>query len=200
MRIAGTEGAASVKSDAFSQTATQRVGDQRRSRLHVFRRCDGPAREHLGLGDVGGDHRGPGKQLAHQRVHGGVGDERRARRGHHNGIDHDIGGFVAIESIGDGAHDGRRRHHADLHRIGPDVVEDGVDLGAHENGIHLEHVGNAERVLGRERRDDALAEQLWAMMVFKSAWMPAPPLESDPAMVRTAFMAFLSRKYRMRLS
>ena len=40
----------------------------------------------------------------------------------------------------------------------------------------------------------------WAMMVFKSAWMPAPPLESDPAMVRTAFMAFLSRKYRMRLS
>ena len=67
---------------------------------------------------------------------------------------------MAIESIGDGAHDGRRRHHADLHRIGPDVVEDGVDLGAHENGIHLEHVGNAERVLGRERRDDALPEQM----------------------------------------
>ena len=67
---------------------------------------------------------------------------------------------MAIEPVGDGAHDGRRRHHADLHRVGPDIVEDGIDLGAHENGIHLEHAGDAERVLSRERRNGALPKQM----------------------------------------
>ena len=28
----------------------------------------------------------------------------------------------------------------------------------------------------------------WAAKVRRSAWMPAPPPESDPAMVRTTFM------------
>ena len=32
----------------------------------------------------------------------------------------------------------------------------------------------------------------WAAKVFKSAWMPAPPLQSEPAMVNACFMV-LSR-------
>ena len=35
-----------------------------------------------------------------------------------------------------------------------------------------------------------IAYMRWAVMVLMSAWMPAPPEESEPAMVSTVFMVW----------
>ena len=71
----------------------------------------------------------------------------RAARGHHDGIDHDVGrpwrsSASAMASMM--AADDTMPH---LHGGGADVLEHGIDLGRHERRVDVEHAGHAEGVL-----------------------------------------------------
>ena len=76
--------------------------------------------------------------------------------------------------------------HADLDRVDPDVVDDGLDLGDDDLGRDRVDRIDADRVLGRDRGDRAWSRgRRRAAKAFRSAWIPAPPPESEPAIDST---------------
>ena len=90
---------------------------------------------------------------------------------------------MAQDRIGYGFDDGYRRQHARFDGIGSDVADYGVDLGGDD--------------VGGDSWTAVTPIVFWAVMavradvpntpsaekVFRSAWMPAPPPESEPAIV-----------------
>ena len=91
---------------------------------------------------------------------------------------------MLLQIVGDGLDHRRREEHPGLRRVDADVVEHGLELGAHERGRQLVHSGHGDRVLRGQRDDRAHAVAPAAAKAFRSAWMPAPPPESDVAIVR----------------
>ena len=93
---------------------------------------------------------------------------------------------MRLQRIGHGIVDHlRRRQHAQLDRADVEIVEAGVDLRAQER----RRPARAPRVTPRVCCAVSAASAdspctRCAAKVFRSAWMPAPPPESDPAMVR----------------
>jgi hypothetical protein len=75
--------------------------------------------------------------------------------------------------------------HADLDRVDADVIGDGVDLREH----HFSGIGwtarDALRVLAVMAVTAVIAWPPSMVIVLMSAWIPAPPPLSDPAMTRT---------------
>ncbi|MNY11419.1 hypothetical protein D3C86_1444470 [compost metagenome] len=85
---------------------------------------------------------------------------------------------MPVHRIGHGLDDGGRAEHAGLGGVHANVRGDGIDLGGHQvgrNGVHASHAVMAVIAL--------MPKQPSALKVFRSAWMPAPPPESEPAMV-----------------
>ncbi len=103
--------------------------------------------------------------------------------GHHHRIDDQTGQPAGGRESGDSPHDLRRGEHPGLHRRDGEVLEHRVDLRDHEVGGHPVDAADALRVLGGKRGDRAGAEDAEAANVLRSAWTPAPPLESEPAIV-----------------
>ena len=87
----------------------------------------------------------------------------------------------------DGLDDLGIEEHAGLGGIDPDIGGDGVDLCLHEGGGNTVDAGDAEGVLGGESGDGEVPWTPRAAKVLRSAWMPAPPPESEPAMVMAVF-------------
>ena len=73
------------------------------------------------------------------------------------------------------------RQHPDLDRVDADVRCNRLDLGDDHLGRHRSHALHADGVLGRERRDRGHPVHRQRANALRSAWMPAPPLESEPA-------------------
>src|SRR3970282_695901 len=83
--------------------------------------------------------------------------------------------LVVLQRIGNRADHFGVGKHAELDRTDTEIVEAGVDLRAQE--------GDRRHVPGRPPHAEARCTPC-AAKVFRSAWMPAPPPESEPAMVR----------------
>ena len=90
---------------------------------------------------------------------------------------------MAREPGGDRGNDGGIAEHPDLDGADREIVKYRVDLGGDEFRRHPVNCGDALGVLGSERGDHGRAKTPSAENVFRSAWMPAPPLKSEPAMV-----------------
>ena len=135
------DGAAVALADGFSG------GD------HVVGGGDGQAREHLRLRDIGREHGGKRQQPRLERGDGVLGDEPRAARGDHHGVDDDVLRRVVLQPLGDDLDEAGGRDHADLHRVRPDVGKDAVDLLAEECRSYFKNTLYAGRVLGGQRRD-----------------------------------------------
>ena len=116
---------------------------------HVGLALDGLAGEDLCLGQVGGGDGGQGEQLGAEGLDGVVGQKLGPAGGDHDGVDHDVGGVVISQALGDDVDEGGGRDHADLHRVGVDVGEHGVDLLAQKVRADLIDAGDAGGVLGR---------------------------------------------------
>ena len=86
-------------------------------------------------------------------------DEASARRGNHDGVNHDVDGAPVFQAFGDGFDDGSGGDHAYLDRCRGDVLEDGVNLLRHEFRRGLLHGTHAGGVLGGERGDGSLREK-----------------------------------------
>ena len=116
---------------------------------HVGFALDALAGEDLRLGQVGGGDGRQGEQLGAEGLDGVVGQELGPAGGDHDGVDHDVGGVVIGQALGDDVDEGGGRDHADLHRVGVDVGEHGVDLLAQKVRADLIDAGDAGGVLGR---------------------------------------------------
>ena len=79
----------------------------------------------------------------------------------------------------------RRSEHPDLHRVDADVVRDRGDLGEdHVRRYGFDRV-DADGVLRGDRGDRASCRaRRMRAKALRSAWMPAPPPESEPAIDR----------------
>ena len=87
--------------------------------------------------------------------------------------------------LGDRPDDLRGGQHAGLDRGHRQVVEHRLDLGQHELGRHGVHARGRRPVFCAVSAVMALVPKTpSAAKVLRSAWMPAPPPESEPAMVR----------------
>ena len=84
---------------------------------------------------------------------GVLGDEARAARGDHHGVDDDVFRPVVLQPLGDDLDEAGGRDHADLHRVRPDVGKDAVDLLAEKCRAYFKNTLYAGRVLGGQRRD-----------------------------------------------
>ena len=140
--------------------------------------------QHGRLPQVGRDHQGMGKEplpIGGDAV--GV-EQRTAGGGDHDRVDHQPG---QLAGGGAGGHHVDRlggAEHARLDRRDGEVVEHGGDLG-------IDHLGRDEmdgpdrgRVLGGDGGDGRGGKTPRAAIGSRSAWMPAPDPESEPAMVR----------------
>jgi hypothetical protein len=75
--------------------------------------------------------------------------------------------------------------HARLQRVGTDVGQHHLDLLGDEGGFHRHHAMHALGVLGVSAVIAVAAKPAMAVTALISAWIPAPPPESEPATIRT---------------
>ena len=136
--------------------------------FHVRGIADGHAGEDLRLRDVGGQDRRQGQQLLFQNGDGIVPQKLCPGSGHHHRVHHDVLCAILAQLVRDDGDEAGRGDHADLHGIGEDVRENGVQFLTQELAL--------------------MANTPLAVMVLMSAWMPAPPLESLPAIVNAVFI------------
>ena len=94
-----------------------------------------------------------------KRRYGLLGDKTRAACCDHDGIEHDIAGFMRAQAFSDNGDDVRGGDHADLHGVGADILEHGVDLGGNHSRVDILHRAYAARVLGRDGGDSGFREQ-----------------------------------------
>ena len=130
--------------------------------LHVLRRAQRAVDQQPGLIEIGGDHRGAGKQLAHQRLHRRFFDQHGATGGDHDRIEHYVLQRVPIDRLGNRTHNLGRMQHADLDGVGADVLDDGIDLvaqhlrrhavdGPHAAGVLRGECGNGGHAVAAQR-------------------------------------------------
>ena len=100
----------------------------------------------------------------------------------HDGVEHHVLRAMALERRGDGPDARRVEEHADLDGAGPQVDEDGVDLLRQERGWKRSRSPDTPRLFCAVPAASAVAPWTpWAANVSRSAWMPAPPPESEVA-------------------
>ena len=88
----------------------------------------------------------------------------------------------------DGLDQSRRRNHSDLYRVRTDVRKYAVDLLFQEFRCYLENPWTPVVFWAVSAVIALIPYTPFAIIVFKSAWMPAPPLESLPAIVNAVFI------------
>jgi hypothetical protein len=126
---------------------------QLRHGVHVRLVGDGPACQHLRLGDVRRDDRRQGQEPALERLDRLRLQQRLAPFGDHHRVRHQgparraRGQLVAHRLYGGGV-----VQHAGLDGVAAEIVQHGSDLAADEARLHPHHVLDAQRVLRRQRR------------------------------------------------
>ena len=91
----------------------------------------------------------------------------------------------AVEKVGDGLDQLAREEHPRLRGVDADVVEDRLELRAHERPAAARARPSRRSCSARSaRRAPTCRGSPAAANAFRSAWMPAPPPESDVAIVR----------------
>ena len=90
------------------------------------------------------------------------------------------------EVHGDGFDDRAREQHPGLRCVDADVVEDRFELSGDELRRHLVHGADADRVLRGQRNDGTHPVRATACKRLQVGLIPAPPPESDPAIVVTS--------------
>lgn len=139
-----------------------------------------------GLGNVGGDDCRQREQAMRKRFGGILGNEASARRGDHNGVDDHVGCVPCAQAIGDNFDNLGGRNHADFDCVGANIVKDGVNLRSDDIGGDILHSGDTERVLCGDGGDGRLGIQTVRRDGLNVCLNAGAPLESDPAMDRTA--------------
>ena len=160
---------------------------RRASVLGVVASC--VAGEHARLGQVRGDHgRAREQQLDERRAGRRRRAARRRTRRPSPGRSRPASPGSSRSSASSTARDGlRRAEHADLHRVDADVLGDRADLLDDE--LRPAPGGSPVTPTVFCAVSAVIAVIPWTPQranAFRSAWMPAPPPESEPAIERTA--------------
>lgn len=118
-----------------------------------------PFKQHAGLGEVGGDHRGQGQHGLAQLTHRVTLEQGVAALGDHHGVEHQMRqhpiGQRRLKPFGHRPHHRRSAQHADLGRGDRDIGKQRVELLSHECGIGRRDASDRARVLRRQRSDHA---------------------------------------------
>ena len=83
-----------------------------------------------------------------------------------------------------------RPEHPSLHCVDWQATKDRVYLRFHKACVQAHHFGDFIRVLGGKRGERGCPIAPAAAKARRSAWIPAPPLESEPAMLRATGRVF----------
>lgn len=121
--------------------------------VHVGEGADGHVGQHLGLRQVGREHRGHGQQLLAEGVDSVGLHQGRPTGRHHDWVDHHKARMVGAQGVGNGLQGGAVVHHANLDGHGHHVVHHSADLSGHHVGPDGLHGLHAQRVLHRDRCD-----------------------------------------------
>ena len=150
--------------------------------------CGVAAGEHARLGQVGGDDGREREQLLDERRAGRVVEQHGAGLGDHHRVDHDgRAGLQQAERLPDGADGLRGAEHPDLDRVDADVLR--RPAGPARRSSPAASVCTALTPVVFCAVSAVIAVIPWTPQranAFRSAWMPAPPPESEPAIERTA--------------
>ncbi len=172
---------------ALQQYRTRAGFEQlRRGAAHVVDRSDRTLEQAFGFGDVRREQVGAGQQMPFQRRHQIRFRQIGAGRGNQHRIENDGNAWMRLQRRGDFAREAGASQHADLDRADVKVLQHRVDLRAQHVRRNIMDGGDAERVLRGDGGDCAETMHPKAANVRRSAWMPAPPPESEPAMVNAS--------------
>jgi hypothetical protein len=127
-------------------------------RGHIVDVRDAPAGHGRGLRQVGGDDRRAWHERLDQRGDRVGGEQRIAPLGQHHRVEHHRRQVVTVEGAGYGPHDIRAAQHADLDGGHRKVLGHRIDLRRHERRLQHLDGPDAGRVLRRDGRERARAE------------------------------------------
>ncbi len=148
-----------------------------------------PTRQCLRLRRVGGHDRGQWQQIPDQDGDGVLGEQAVEALGDHHGVDDQRAGSAIPEHAGDRLDDLGSAQHPGLDGARADVLEHGHDLRHDHRASDTMATSRTPVVFWAVMAVRALVPKTpSAANVFRSAWMPAPPPESLPAIVRAVGM------------
>lgn len=105
------------------------------------------------------------------------------------GIDHDIFRLILRQFPGDWSGSELRKATMPVfYRIRPDICKNAVQLLCQKLRCHFHNICYFCGILCRQCRDALIAYTPFAIIVLMSAWIPAPPPESLPAIVSAVFI------------
>jgi len=135
--------------------------------LALFFGVGSDARQHFGLGKVGGHHFREGNQQPFEGMAGFLLQKGGPALGDHHRVDHQMMNAVFLYLGGDDLHDGDAGDHSGLGRIDADVRHHGVDLLG--DGLRRQFVdsGHFLGVLGGDGRQGAHAKHAQLLKRFQ---------------------------------
>ena len=140
--------------------------------------------------EVGREERGEREEQLHVGPLGRRVDQPVAAAGHHHRVDdqrRDAGGAASARTTASTT--AAVAEHAGLRRRHGHVGGHGVDLGLDERrGPPSTQAGTPVEFCAVTAVMAVVPCRPWAAKVCRSVWMPAPPPESEPAMVRATFI------------
>ena len=157
--------------------------DRRRGAPHVVTGLHLEPREPGRLGQVGGDERRERQDRSPEGVHRVVGQQRMPVLRDEDGVDHDVRELRFRGRLRDGLHDRGRGEHPGLRGVDTDVAGDGRICSATVAGASSSKPATPLVFWTVTAVIAVMPNTPSALNVLRSAWIPAPPPESDPAIV-----------------
>ena len=119
-------------------------------RFHVTDGCNLAADQPPCLIQIGRNHCGQWKQLAHQHIHGFVMNQLVSAGGHHHWVKHYIGDAIVADRLGHHMHHFGGMQHANFDGVHANVLHHSVDLGLEHFWRNAMNASNTQCVLRRD--------------------------------------------------